>query len=689
MNIERKITQFLVRMGLKRDKRKEFLNSYHYQRAFELSVDGKDGDAVDELTEEFKEHHDNGFAHMLMAEIHNRHNSYGTALKACNSAIQHLEDCGEPEDVAHVYGLRSQVHKALGDMEAYKSDAFMCVKVNPKSVNGLGELGDYYYDLKQYDKSDEMFNKIIELEPHNPYGYMGRGRNEDGRGKFDAAISHYERAALLDRNYAPALTFKAESLVELGKLAEAVDALVEAIKIDRDDQKIHPLMERILYLGGYDVLQLKVQALVVQNPDDSFLHCMMGWIHFGKPDFKRSIHAYEKAFEISPDASVKHYISYGWKWLGNLDKTIESEEAAVLMDPENQRLRYNLAGIYADGGRFDEAMELLDRLIVEAPSVPDAYFRRGRCYQRQGMLEEALKDFNTAIMLNDKHAQVYLFAGLALRQLGKEQEAVKMFRVIVDDESLEERTFVLGWALCELGNTTDARNEVDARVTDADAATFWRGLDGVYFYAMITYCRLGIVDQALECARKYFYRGHGYQLYLLRHDESFSMLQSEDAFVKILEENEQRLLSIQQELLDVMPSSQSVNTQSAEIPYTKVGKMCKVQCNVNDLPLHFIFDTGAADVSMSSVEATFMLKNGYLKREDMSGKEYYTTADGSVAEGVKVNLREVEFGGLKLNNVKAGVVTNQRAPLLLGQSVLARLGRIEIDNERQVIKVNG
>lgn len=689
MNIEQNIKQFLIRIGLLKDWHKVFLNSYHYQRALELSREGKDGDAADELNEEFNEHPDNGLAHMLMAEIHKRHNNYGTALKACNKAIYHLSVNGLPMDLAHAYWLRSQVNYSLGDRDSWKSDGEKSVKADSKSVDGWGVLGDYHYYLGQYDKSDEMFNKIIELEPHNPYGYMGRGRNDEGRGKYEAAIKHYERAALLDDNYVAAHTFKAQSLVELGKLAEAADELVEAIKIDRDDRKIHPLMERIINLGGYEVLQLKVQALVVQNPDESFLHSMMGWIHFGKPDFKRSIQAYDKAFELSRSGEMKHFASYGWNRLGNNDKAIECEKIAVSMNPKDKNLRYNLAGYYADEGKYDEAIELLDNLITEAPDVPDAYFRRGRCYQRQGMLDEALKDFNIAIALKDNHAQVYLFAGLALRQLGREQEAMKMFQMIVDDESLEERELVLGWTLCELGNTKDARNEVDARVTDADAATSWRGLEGIYFFAMITYCRLGMVRQALECARNYFDRGYGFRFYLLRHDEYFSFLQNEENFIKILDENEQRLIKIQQELLNEMPSQQSVNSQTAEIPYTKEGKMCKVQCKVNDLPLHFIFDTGAADVSLSSVEATFMLKNGYLKREDMSGKEYYTTADGSVAEGVKVNLREVEFGGLKLNNVKAGVVTNQRAPLLLGQSVLARLGRIEIDNERQVIKVNG
>ncbi|MDE6835386.1 MAG: retroviral-like aspartic protease family protein, partial [Muribaculaceae bacterium] len=76
----------------------------------------------------------------------------------------------------------------------------------------------------------------------------------------------------------------------------------------------------------------------------------------------------------------------------------------------------------------------------------------------------------------------------------------------------------------------------------------------------------------------------------------------------------------------------------------------------------------------------FMLKNGYLKREHFVGTGRFVDANGDISEGTIVNLRDVDFGGLKLNNVRASVVRNQKAPLLLGQSVLGRLGSIEIDN---------
>ena len=124
-----------------------------------------------------------------------------------------------------------------------------------------------------------------------------------------------------------------------------------------------------------------------------------------------------------------------------------------------------------------------------------------------------------------------------------------------------------------------------------------------------------------------------------------------------------------------------------EVPFTRHGGVTQVKCIVNGLPLHFIFDTGAADVTISRVEATFMFKNEYLSANDVIGKARYMDANGDISIGTVLNIKKITFGGLDLENVRASVVESNNAPLLLGQSVLNRLGKIEIDYDRSVLKI--
>ena len=108
----------------------------------------------------------------------------------------------------------------------------------------------------------------------------------------------------------------------------------------------------------------------------------------------------------------------------------------------------------------------------------------------------------------------------------------------------------------------------------------------------------------------------------------------------------------------------------------------------NGIELHFVFDTGASVVSMSDVEATFMFKNGYISKTDIIGSSNYMAASGKIEEGTIINIKKVDFGGLTLENIRASVVKNQNAPLLLGQTVLGRLGKIEIDNNSHVLRIS-
>ena len=71
----------------------------------------------------------------------------------------------------------------------------------------------------------------------------------------------------------------------------------------------------------------------------------------------------------------------------------------------------------------------------------------------------------------------------------------------------------------------------------------------------------------------------------------------------------------------------------------------------------------------------------------LGGSKVKTGNIGDVSVGTIINIRDVDFGGHSLKNVRASVVRNQKAPLLLGQSVLGRLGKIEIDNSRKVLKI--
>ena len=111
-----------------------------------------------------------------------------------------------------------------------------------------------------------------------------------------------------------------------------------------------------------------------------------------------------------------------------------------------------------------------------------------------------------------------------------------------------------------------------------------------------------------------------------------------------------------------------------------------IPCEVNGLKLRFILDTGASAVSLSMTEAEFMYKNGYIEDNDFLGTAKSLIASGDIRESYVINLKQVKIGTKILKNVIASVDKGLSAPLLLGQSVLSRLGEWAIRDNYLIIK---
>ncbi len=126
-------------------------------------------------------------------------------------------------------------------------------------------------------------------------------------------------------------------------------------------------------------------------------------------------------------------------------------------------------------------------------------------------------------------------------------------------------------------------------------------------------------------------------------------------------------------------------TAQVTIQMEKEGGVYKVPCTVNGVKMKFIFDTGAATVSMSQTMAQFLLDGDYLSENDIKGTGKSVLADGSIVNHATINLRDVEIGGMHIHNIDATVIEGQNAPLLLGQSAISELGRISIEGNKLII----
>ena len=97
-------------------------------------------------------------------------------------------------------------------------------------------------------------------------------------------------------------------------------------------------------------------------------------------------------------------------------------------------------------------------------------------------------------------------------------------------------------------------------------------------------------------------------------------------------------------------------------------------CEVNGVKHDFIFDTGAANTSLSQEFVNELLAKKRLLQTDFTGAIQTRNASGSVDNNTTVNIRSLKVGNRMIYNLRAIIAVGQKAPLLLGLNAIDLLG---------------
>jgi predicted aspartyl protease len=145
----------------------------------------------------------------------------------------------------------------------------------------------------------------------------------------------------------------------------------------------------------------------------------------------------------------------------------------------------------------------------------------------------------------------------------------------------------------------------------------------------------------------------------------------------------QQLGGLPQASASLSPQSRARTT--FEVALEKRNGVLVVPVLINDkIPLDFIIDSGASDVSVPADVVLPLMRTGTLTGADFTGTNTYTLADGSQVPSQTFRIRSLKVGDMVLENV-AGSVASVNGELLLGQSFLSRFKSWSIDNRRQVL----
>lgn len=649
-------------------------NDYNLQKAYEvLNEENDEAKGLDLVNKQLRETPDNTEALLLRARLLRRKRDFGQALQDINHALKVNKPKKTEIATSTLHWWKAYIYRDMSDQTnaaaSFRTAYELAQKDNKENLQSIAfDYGQALYNLDDLVGSDKVYNKMLAEDEADQGAMIGLARNMIKRGQYEGAIEMLDKCKRYDADYAEIYRFMMQAYEKMGENTKAIDAGLEWFE-KSDDASSSALLQLLVQRANYAEANIKSRAKKSENPFQ--WKALLCQFYEDTHKYAEAVKAYDELeSEFGHYDQINVYRSECYSELGLNDMAIADISKIMENEAEWETL-CRRADYYRLAGDVDSAIADLTSAIEDSPEIGFTYYRRGWCYEMKGEKKKALDDYNTGIEMTSEYPYLYLMRGEMFLQDGSKAEAFSDFEKVLQLDTLADGSSCRMYALHFLGKDKEAEEWMD-RIIESDPEDA-----GNYYDQACLYSRMGRLEESLSALRISFEKGYR-SFSHIRLDDDMDAVRELPEFKTLIEEYEAKHAEYLKEFELSMPDKDESVTEIAV--KRNPGGTFEIPCDINGLQLQMIFDTGASDVTISSVEANFMLKNGYLSEKDVKGKKYYQIANGEISAGTVITLREVKIGDAVLRNVDASVVKSQKAPLLLGQSAMERFGTITIDN---------
>lgn len=639
-----------------------------------LQKDQDEVQAVKLLQEQLRQTPDNAECWLLLCRIHRNREEYGTALTTINEAIKVNKPKRTGISNSTLWWWKGTVYDDLGEeeksVECMRKALDYAKKDNKDNVQTISfDLAQGLYDLKRLEEADAVYSQMLKAEESDVSAMVGLARNMIDRGNFQGAVEMLDKCVKYDSEYPSSYKMRCRAYDKLGETDKAIDDALTWYEKD-DDVTTDALTKVVMKHRSYAIAKAKSKMKTSENKVQ--WRVLLIDIFEKSGEYENAIREFDALEDdFGKDEFIYYHRSDCYSELGLVDKALnEIDHAIDLSDDYYNNCRKGQ--ILRTEGRYSEAIKAFDRAIEIDPSDAFAYYAKGWCYELSGNDSSAMECYEQGIDMDKNYPYIYLMRGQIFLKRGEKENAEADFEKVLQLDTTVMEGSCRQYALHFLGREQEAEEWMQKLLDDEPYNA------GHFYDKACLYSRMGKLDEAVSALATSLEMGYCKFAHIDK-DDDLDAIRSRSDFMELISEHKAKHSARIKDFVFRRP--EAMEDRITEVAITRrSGGTFNVDCSVNGLPLSMIFDTGASDVTISKVEADFMLKNNYLSKDDIKGKKLYQIADGGISEGTVITLKEVKIGEAILHNVDASVVKSQKAPLLLGESVLQKFGTFTVDN---------
>jgi tetratricopeptide (TPR) repeat protein len=307
----------------------------------------------------------------------------------------------------------------------------------------LNALANTYMELKDYEKAEKTFNRILEIDPRDGDALSGLK---------NASAAHTSRAGGWEthgNDYRNALKNKQEAvdLEQASKVVKSQEAIEQQIALnyakyqeDPENPSHSKAIAKLFeqkgdFTSAIDWYQASFEA---SKKTDTALEKIIGDLKMKKSEQEVQQLQEEMAQATDPEAQASYAAAIEQKQQEMAQVRLEQAEARVRAHPNDGEFRYALGEALFLTGQYKRAGEEF-QLALKQPSVRyQALNFMGQSFQKRGMLDFAVKQFSTAkselLGMDELKKEIVYNLGLAYEALQQPEKALEQFKEIYEHD---------------------------------------------------------------------------------------------------------------------------------------------------------------------------------------------------------------------------------------------------------------
>ncbi len=307
--------------------------------------------------------------------------------------------------------LRAMALRGLSKLDAARAEVNTLLAMYPRYDQALYQLGEVNAEENKWKEAEAAYQRSYEANPRNIQGLLAIANFKMG---------HNQAAEALEMLRAEAKKFpdRLDLRMAHGAMASRAGHVEEAAS------------EYKLLLGKID-----------HNPRGlSNINLRLGELYFHAGDLPQSVGYLEKAKQLQPgDSATLHSLGVAYDLTGRKKEASALYDACLKIDGENPVVMNNLAYyITQNGGDLDQALKLAQRARRTMPNEASFSDTVACIYLKKDLVQNAIEILQDLVVRKPHEAVFRLHLGEALMKKGETDKAKKELQMALANKPTSE-----------------------------------------------------------------------------------------------------------------------------------------------------------------------------------------------------------------------------------------------------------